>query len=359
MADTENQTAAVPTSRRWRLALMLLGPVLALGVGGYFYLTGGRYVGTENAYVQADKVAVSAEISGPISDVLVAENAPVEKGDILFRIDDEPFRIALDKAEARLQSVRSEIAGLKARYRQKQEELKLAQETADFAEREYHRQARLAETQVVSESRIDEVRHNWRTAKQRIAVIREEIAAIVTELDGDPDIAVERHPRFIAAKTARDMARLDLKRTRIRASFDGIAAKTPEPGQYVKAGAPVMSIVADSHVWIDANFKETALTYVKPGQPVSIHVDTYPGREWQGSVESISQATGAEFSILPPQNASGNWVKVVQRIPVRIAITPEADAPPLRAGMSTEVEIDTGRSRSLFSAFAGDTAADR
>ena len=338
--------------RRWlRRFLLLLGPLVVAIVGGYFYVTGGRYVSTENAYVQADKVMIAAEVSGLIAEVAVRENQRVAKGDVLFRIDDRPYRIALAEAKARLAGVRGEIASLKASYRQKQEELALARTDRAFFETELERQSRLIASNTVSRARFDAARHDLDVARQRVRVTEQEMEQIRAQLAGDPDIAVERHPRYLTAQAAVERAALDLERTVVRAPFAGIASNTPQVGQRVIGNGPmssaVMSLVADTGIWIEANFKETDLTHVRPGQQVAIHVDTYPDHDWQGTVESLSQATGAEFSVIPPQNATGNWVKVVQRIPVRIAVETNGHDPALRAGMSTTVEIDTGHRRPL------------
>ncbi len=352
--DTDTAGSSIVSSRskrRLRYPLLLLGPLLVAAAASYFYFTGGRYVTTENAYVKADKVMIAAEVSGLIAEVAVHENQPVEKGDILFRIDDGLYRIAISEVEAGLANVRDEIAGLKAEYQQKLEERALAKTNIAFAKKEFDRQTRLIATNAVSRSKLDSTRHDLDISLQQIRVIDQEAAQIRAQLGGDHKLPIEQHSHYQTAMAAKSRAELDLKHTVIRAPFDGIAGNTPQVGQQVIGkgafSSPVMSLVATNDIWIEANFKETDLTYVMPGQSVAVRVDTYPGKEWKGTIQSLSQATGAEFSVIPPQNATGNWVKVVQRIPVRIAVEANEDDPPLRAGMSTFVEIDTERKRPL------------
>jgi membrane fusion protein (multidrug efflux system) len=317
------------------------GPLLMAIVGGWFWLTSGRFVGTEDAYVKADKVILGAEVAGSIAAIAVRENQHVEAGSELLRIDDRHYRIALAKAEAELAAVTSDIESIKASLKQKNEELTLARTNATFAEREFQRQSQLATRKLNSQAQLDEARHKLDVARQQISVVEQERAQYLSRLSGNPDLPVKQHPDYLQAKATRDAAALDVERTVVRAPFAGIASRVPQVGQYVAAGNPLMSVVADSEMWIEANFMETDLTNVRPGQPTTVRIDSYPGREWTGHVLSISQATGAEFSVLPPQNASGNWVKIVQRIPVRIAIDARKDDPQLRLGMTATVEIDT------------------
>lgn len=345
--EPEPAPPAVPARRGLRRVLLIAGPLLVLIVGAYLYYTSGRYVDTANAYVKADKVMVSAQVSGPIATVAVHENEHVTAGEVLFRLDRQPLQIAVAKSQAHLDTVRSELEALQASYAEKQQELGLAQSNAAFSKRELERQTNLIQRKLVSQASFDAARHNYDVARRQVGVIRQDLAQILANLDGDATLPVERHSRYLEAEAQYRQAVLDLQHAAVRAPFDGIAGKAPEPGDYVKTGDPVMSIVADSATWVEANYKETQLTHVRPGQAVTVHVDTYPNRAWHGRVASISQATGAEFSILPPQNASGNWVKVVQWVPVRIALDHRRGDPPLRAGMSTEVTVDTGYHRPL------------
>jgi membrane fusion protein (multidrug efflux system) len=331
--------------RRLRRPLLVLGPLMVLLAGGYFYVTGGRYVSTENAYIRARKVAISAQISGPIAAINVKENQAVKKGEVLFSIDPEPFRVAVQRAEAQMQKARHELIALKASYRQKQEQLQVAHANLVYARSEFDRQTNLVKKKIISASKYDEAKRNFDVARRNLDALRFELTQILASLGGDPDLPRDRYPAYLSAKAEWEKAALELRYTLVRAPFDGYASKVPEPGQYVRAGTPVMSVVDGAGMWIEANFRETDLTHVRPGQTVTITVDTYPGRSWTGRIASISRASVSEFSVLPAQNASGNWVKVVQRIPIRIAIDHRASDPALRAGMSTSVEIDTEHRR--------------
>jgi membrane fusion protein (multidrug efflux system) len=330
-----------------RRRLFALGPIVLTLFAGVLYFAGGRYEETDNAYVKANKVTISSEVSGPIVSIAVRENQAVKQGDELFRIDDKPFRIALDRANAQLRTVQADIEGTKASYRQIQEQLRMAQTNVEFMQREFARQLQLAKQHLTPQAKLDEAQHNLDTTQQQVAVIEQQEAQTLTQLAGNAAVAVTQHPRYLEAKASRDDAALNLQHIIIYAPFAGVTSKVPQVGQYISAGGAVMSVIATNDMWIEANFVETDLTHVRVGQPVKIRIDTYPDRNWQGTVQSIAQATGAEFSVLPPQNATGNWVKVVQRIPMRIAIQAERDDPPLRVGMTARVKIDTGKHHSL------------
>jgi membrane fusion protein (multidrug efflux system) len=324
-------------------------PFLVLAVSLFVWLSSGRHVTTDNAYVTGDRAQIATELSGIIVEVPVKENQHVSRGQLLFKLDDQSYRLSLAKIDAEIETTRAEIRGLRAQWRTKREEIKSAQSQLNYAQSEFERQSDLAEKKIASTQKLQETRMGLDVARQRISAAEEDLTRIEAALAGDPKIRADDHPKVKQLIATRDEALLQLRRTTIEAPLDGIVSKRPVPGSYATAGVPIMVVVADTDLWVEANFKETELTLVRPGQQAVVKVDTYPDAECRGSVLSIAQATGAEFAVLPPQNASGNWVKVVQRIPVRIAVTCREGDPPLRVGMSTTVEIDTGHSRSIGS----------
>ena len=349
---TDNLTSVPARPRpRWRrLALMLSLPTLLVLAAGYAYLIGGRYVSTDDAYVKADKINVSSDVAGRVIDIRVRENQHVKAGDLLYRLDDSSYRIALERARAQLSSARMQIEALRASYRQKLTELKSAQDTLDYQTREFMRQQQLLASGVAAKAKFDEAQHRQEIAQQQVASVRQQIANLLANLNGDPDIDVEKHPLVAEARGAVDQAALDLSHTVVYAPADGMVAKLDrlQIGQYLDAAAPAFALVTTDHLWIEANFKETDLTYMRPGQRATIEIDSFPDHDLTAHVESIGAGTGAEFSVLPPQNATGNWVKVVQRIPVRLVIDPPASTEHLRIGMSTNVEVDTRHVRHEF-----------
>lgn len=339
----------MPSSRRLiRPFLLLVLPALALAGAGVVYLRGGRYVETDNAYVKAEKVPVSAEVSGPVLEVLVKENEKVAAGQPLFRLDPASFQVAVARAEARLSQVRTDLGALKASYREKQAEIVLARTRQAFVQKDQQRQADLMSEKLISASAFDSARLTTDLARDQVAALGQDLERIAQSLGGSIDTPVERHPSYLAAKAELDQAKLDLARIEVRASMAGTVTKPPKPGQHLEAGSMVMALVVSGNLWVEANFTETDLTYVHPGQPVEIHIDTFPDQHFKGEVESLSPATGAEFSVIPAQNATGNWVKIAQRVPVRIRIEPTPGLKDLRAGLSTDVVIDTGHRRRLL-----------
>ena len=337
-----------PLGRR-RMARLIMWslPLLVLVAVGLVWLTSGRFVSTDNAYVKGDRVPITTELSGIIVEVPVQENQRVSRGQLLFKLDDQAYRMALAKIDAEIETARADIRGLRAQWRTKREEIKAARSQLNFAQEEFDRQSDLAEKKIASTQKLQETRMGLEVARQRIAASEEDLQRIEAALAGDPKIRPDDHPKVKQLLATRDEALLQLRRTAIEAPIDGIVSKRPVPGTYATAGVPIMVVVADTDLWVEANFKETELTLVRPGQAATIAVDTYPDAQCKGTVTSIAQATGAEFAVLPPQNASGNWVKVVQRIPVRISVSCREGDPPLRVGMSTTVEIDTGNNRSI------------
>jgi len=351
-AEAGGASAQTPRShrrRRLRLGLFLLLP-LALIAGGYWYVTGGSVMGTDDAYVEADKVGISTDVSGIVKQIDVRDHQRVAEGQVLYRLDDLPFRLSLDRATAQVGVVRNDLNALKANYRDMQAQIKQAQDDIGYYDREFRRQQFLATQHVTSEANLDTARRNLQNAQQKLASLNQQLAAIAANLNGDPNIPIEQHPRYLDSVAQRDEAARQLDHTVVKAPFAGIVTNVPSiaPGKYLQASMTAFYLVAVDHVWVDANPKETELTHVRPGQAVAVTVDTYPDLAWHGNVESISPAAAQEFSLLPAQNTSGNWVKVVQRIPMRVRVdTSDRSLPPLRAGMSVEVDVDTGHARGL------------
>ncbi|HTP85162.1 MAG TPA: HlyD family secretion protein [Alphaproteobacteria bacterium] len=326
---------------RW--GLIGLGPLVVLLAALWFYVTGGRYVSTDDAFVKTDLVSINAQVPGQVTGLYVHNNQSVEAGQLLFELDPRSYQIALDQAEANLINVKSQIDSLRANYLEKAAMLKNAEETVQFQQREYNRQTNLRSSGVASEQKVDEARRAYDNAQQQTDVVRQQMAAIQAQLGGDVSKPTEELATYRAALARRDDAALALSRTKVVAPAAGVVANvTLRPGDYIGTGTPVFSLAEIGHTWIEANFKETELTHVVAGQEATVTVDTYPGITWKARVDSLSPASGNEFSLLPAQNSSGNWVKVVQRIPVRLALEPQPGAPQLRAGMSVMAEIDTG-----------------
>jgi membrane fusion protein, multidrug efflux system len=340
---TETRAGGQAVRRNWvRIALMLSVPVAMLLGAGYWYLHAGRWADTDDAYVQADLVQVSADVPGRVVAVEVKNNEPVKAGQVLFRIDDSNYRIALDRAEAQLAAAKLQVDALRATYRQKLAQLKQAQDTEAYEQREFDRQQQLLAEHVASQSSFDAARHALENALQAVAANQQDIANTLAALGGNPDIPTEQHPLVEQAQAQVDQAKLDLSHTIVAAALDGTVTNVDKlpVGQYLNAATPAFALVANE-VWIEANFKETDLTQMRSGQKADVNIDTYPGHTFRATVESIGAGTGAEFSVLPPQNATGNWVKVVQRIPVRLSIDDPDPDRPLRAGMSADVDVDT------------------
>ena len=313
--------------KRW-LRPLLLGavPLAVIVVAVVLWLTGGRYVDTDDAYVKSDKVPVSVEVAGKVRALHVRENQSVATGAPLFTLETAPYEVALAKATAALARARTDVAALEASYREQEAQITLSRTREEFASREYRRQADLAAKGYVSAINLDNAREQVEINRQQTVALERDLARIRANLGGDVDLPVEQHPDYLTAAAAVAQAKLDLARTTVYAPYAGVVTQLPKVGRYLAPGTAALALVADAAPWVEANFTEKDLTNVRPGQPVELRFDIYPGRRWRGVVDSISPATGAEFSVLPPQNATGNWIKVTQRVPVRIELAPQGCA---------------------------------
>ena len=340
----------LPLDRRWlRWALFLLLPIVLM-VGAYFYFEGGAYTSTDDAYIEADKVGLSTDVSGMVEAIEVSDNQHVTAGQVLFRLDPLPFQLKLDQAQSQLGMVRDNLNALKANYQNVQAQIKQAEDQIAFNQLQYQRQETLARQQFTPQMSLDQARLNLQTSQQTLVSDKAQLASIVANLDGNPDIPIEQHPQYRQALAQRDEAARQLRDSVVRAPYNGTVTNVPslQLGMYLPASTAAFNLVDTDRVWVEAQPKETELTDVRPGEPATITVDTYPGREWRGTVASIGPAAQSEFSLLPAQNTSGNWVKVVQRIPLRVQIDlTDKSMPPLRAGMSVEVSVYTGHKRGL------------
>ena len=299
-----------PTRRSFptRPVLFALLPV-ALMIGAYLYVTGGATMTTDNAYVQADMVGVANDVAGIVSTIAVKENQRVSAGDVLFTLEQKPFQLALDRANAQLGSARNDLLASQANYRNMQAQIEQAQADIDYYDVTFRRQQQLAKNNFTPQASFDNARRDLQVAQQKLASLNQQLAGIAASLNGVPDAAVEDHPKYREMLAARDEAARQLDHATVRAPIAGIATKVPslQPGQYLAATTSAIAIVATDRLWVQASPKETELTHVKPGQKVVVEVDTYPGLQWTGTVESVSPASASSFSLLPAENTSGNW----------------------------------------------------
>ena len=354
-AGTNPRRRLIAGLRRYRRFLLLVVlPIVIAIVGFTFYLNGGRYVGTDDAYVGAQKVLVTPDISGKIQKVVVKEGQIVKQGDELFEIDPVPFRLAVDEAKAQVMQAQSTYDNLRANIKIYGDMLDLAQKGVDLKQRDVERKQSLVKNSYGSQLDLDNASNALVTSGSIAQYVKQQISTAKTQLLGDTDLPLEKFPPYAQAKSKLENAERNLDHAVVRAPMGGVATQVEQIqlGRYVSAGMAVFSIIDVAHPWVDANPKESDLTHVTEGQAVTLEVDAFPNHVFKGKIGSLSPGTGAQFAILPPQNATGNFVKVVQRVPVRIYFD-ETDkyVKKLKAGMSVYATIDTGHQRSLAGLF--------
>jgi len=344
--DSRSATPAAPrrTSPLRRLVTMIgLPAVVALGAG-YFWLAGAGTETTENANLHLAHIAVAPGIGGRVTRVGVSELQHVSKGDLLFQVDPEPYKLAVAQAEVALRAARMQVDQLKAGYRQAAAQAAVSAENAEYQQHELDRTEALLRKGVATPSELDDMRHTARQAEDQATVARLAVSAALTALGGDPEAETDGHPVVRAALVDLDRARYNLSQTTVTAPADGLVyqAASFREGAMVTAGQSVFALVESGEVWVEANFKETQLYAMAPDQKAEIEFDAQPGRSFAGTVEAIGAGTGAEFSLLPAQNATGNWVKVTQRVPVRIRLDHPDQLAGLATGLSASVTVETG-----------------
>jgi membrane fusion protein (multidrug efflux system) len=346
--------------RSRRISRALLRPILMFGgilvvavASGAYWLTGGRYVSIDDAYVRAAKESLATDVSGTVASVPVHEGQWVKHGDVLLRLDPRQFQIAVDGARANLNGTVSTLNAMKVDYQRLLGEVAVKEAQVQSDQANFERFANLVKSGGVTRAEYDNMRFQLAANQRAVLALKTMAEVQLAKLQGNPDVDVTTMPEYLQAKAKLDEAQRQLDDTVIRAPFNGVVTQvdTVQPGMYLAASTAAFGIVSDEDVWVEANPKETELTWVKPGNGVRVDVDTYPGRTWDCRVASIAPNSGSEFSVLPAQNTSGNWVKVVQRIPVRITCDRKPGDPELRAGMSVEATIDTGHRRALADLF--------
>jgi membrane fusion protein (multidrug efflux system) len=337
---------------RLRRILMIGGVAVALLVAVWYYLASGRYVSTDDSAVMAAQATISSDVPGRVVELDVRDNQLVHKGDVLFRLDPRPFQIAVENAQAKLASARMQIAANKASYRRELANLTAGNDTLAYQQHELERQQRLLQSGISSHAQFEQVQHAVEMARAQVASAQQQASSALAMLSGDPDLPVDSHPLVMQAQAELDKAKLDASYTVVVAPYDGTVAKVEQlqVGDYINAAAPLFTLVSSSNIWIEANFKESDLTYMRAGQSAEVSIDAFPSCKLKAYVTSLSPGTGSQFSLLPPENATGNWVKVVQRVPVRLQLDRGGcgDSLPLHAGLSAEVTVDTQHRRALF-----------
>jgi membrane fusion protein, multidrug efflux system len=347
--DIDKLKRKLPASRRDRMRWMLFGLLpIALIIGVLWYVLGGAVMSTDDAYVDAEKVGISTDVAGIVQSVEVTDNQHVQAGQVLYRLDPRQFQIALDNAKASLAQVSLTVDAMRQDYQHMLSDAVAAQAQVDLDQINFNRQDMLLKSATTSQALYDQAKYALANDKAKLESLQQQAKVQLAKLGGDANTPTDKLPQYSQAQAQVDEAQRQFDHTVVKAPFSGIATSVPSiaPGKYLAASTTAFYLVDTDHVWIAANPKETELTYVRPGQSATISIDTYPGVTWQGSVESVSPAAAQEFSLLPAQNTSGNWVKVVQRVPMRVRVDiSDKSKPPLRAGMSAVVGVDTGHAR--------------
>jgi membrane fusion protein (multidrug efflux system) len=336
---------------RWRWSLMGLGVVVVLVGALIAWLTGGRVVSTDDAYVQAARSTISSNVTGQVASIAVKDNQRVHRGDVLFQLDAASFRIAVEEAKAKIENAGLQMDAGRAAYQQQVALIKSAEDNLVLQHKEFDRIAELRKTGIATASQYDQAEHTLVAARQQVVSLKQQAASVKALLGDYP--SRRDHPMMLQLHAELDRAELNLSYTTIRAPDDGIVAKVEQlqVGDTISAGAPVFALISTRDVWVEANFKENQLAYMRKGQRATVEVDTYRGKEFKAHVTSLSPGTGSQFSALPPENATGNWVKVVQRLPVRLELDASDPELPMHTGLSATVKVDTGHKRTLAGLF--------
>ena len=334
--------------KRRRFGLMLALPVVLLAGGAVYWVGGGRYESTDNANMHQARVNIASDLSGRVVSVGVADGKMVTKGTVMFQVDPEPYRLALIQSDTAVAAARLQVEQLKGAYDAAVAQAKIAADDASYQNDQLTKQQSLSARGVGTDSALDEAKNTQRQAAEKATLAEIAVANAKAALGGDPAIETDKHPAVAAALAARDQAAYKLQLTEVKAPADGrvYQATSFKPGQIVTAGTALFTLLEAGDIWVDANFKETQLANIKPGEAVTVAFDVASGTKIAGHIEAIGAGTGSEFSLLPAQNATGNWVKVTQRVPVRVRLDNVADAASVVSGMSASVSVDTGKVRS-------------
>ena len=339
-AETTTKKTKQTRAKRLRLIAMLIVPVLIVAGSLVWWFGQPNQISTDNAYVKQDIVSIGGEVNGLVVAVNVRENQQVEAGDVLFRIDPSTFQVAMRQADAQIASAQANVTALQADVGANAANIAGARDDLALAEAQYTREKALLDRGFNTRARMDMAVHAVASARDRLASVSAEVAKAQAQLANGAQVP-GLNPQIAAAQATRAKAALDLARTEVRAPVSGRITQVArlQVGQMVFAGVPMASIVRQGGARVEANFKETDLSRMRAGQPAEVKLDAYPGVKLKGHVDSIGAGTGSEFSVLPAQNATGNWVKITQRVPVRIAIDSSSGDRPLIAGLSANVTV--------------------